>query len=56
MRHVDNEDKKLICWRPNSVASKKSSVTDCDGKPQAQNRYYTFVNESGFYSLVLSSN
>ena len=55
MRHVDNEDKKLICWRPNSVASKKSSVTDCDGKPQAQNRYYTFVNESGFYSLVLSS-
>ena len=55
MRHVDNEDKKLICWRPNSVASKKSSVTDCDGKPQAQNRYYTFVNESGFYSLLLSS-
>ena len=37
------------------MASKKSSVTDCDGKPQAQNRYYTFVNESGFYSLVLSS-
>ena len=30
-------------------------VTDCDGRSQAQNRYYTFVNESGFYSLVLSS-
>ena len=54
-RHVDSEDKKLICWRPHSVKETKPGVTDCDGRYQTQNRYYTFVNESGFYSLVLSS-
>ena len=45
LKHVDNEDKQLISWRPQIV----------DGRSQTQNRYYTFVNESGFYSLVLSS-
>ena len=45
LKHIDNEDKQLISWRPQNV----------DGRSQAQNRYYTFVNESGFYSLVLSS-
>ena len=45
LKHVDNEDRQLISWRPQNV----------DGRSQAQNRYYTFVNESGFYSLVLSS-
>ena len=45
LKHVDNEDKQLISWRPQNV----------DGRSQTQNRYYTFVNESGFYSLVLSS-
>ena len=45
LKHIDNEDKQLISWRPQNV----------DGRSQTQNRYYTFVNESGFYSLVLSS-
>ena len=54
-RHVDSEDKQLIYWRPHSVTATRPGVTDCDGRSQAQNRYYTFVNESGFYSLVLSS-
>ena len=45
LKYVDNEDKQLISWRPQNV----------DGRSQTQNRYYTFVNESGFYSLVLSS-
>ena len=43
--HVDCEDKQLISWR----------TQNGDGRFQTQNRYYTFVNESGFYSLVLSS-
>ena len=43
--HVDSEDKQLIGWR----------TQNGDGRSQTQNRYYTFVNESGFYSLVLSS-
>ena len=45
LKHVDNEDTQLISWRPQNV----------DGRSKVQNRYYTFVNESGFYSLVLSS-
>ena len=45
LKHVDNEDKQLISWRPQNV----------DGRSQVENRYYTFVNKSGFYSLVLSS-
>ena len=45
LKNVDNEDKQLISWRPQNV----------DGRSQTQNRFYTFVNESGFYSLVLSS-
>ena len=44
--HVDSEDKKLICWR---TQNGDGSNSDLRGK------YYTFINESGFYSLVLSS-
>ena len=32
LKHVDNEDKQLISWRPQNV----------DGRSQVQNRYYTF--------------
>ena len=32
LKHVDNEDKQLISWRPQNV----------DGSSQVQNRYYTF--------------
>ena len=44
--HVDSEDKKLICWR---AQNGDGNISDLRGK------YYTFINESGFYSLVLSS-
>ena len=45
-RHVDNEDKKIICCRPQNV-----DTNNCD----LRGKYFTFINESGFYSLVLSS-
>ena len=45
-RHVDNEDKKLICCLPQNV-----DTNNCD----LRGKYFTFINESGFYSLVLSS-
>ena len=45
-RHVDSEDKKLICCRPQNVDANNSDL---------RGKYYTFINESGFYSLVLSS-
>ena len=32
LKHVDNEDKQLISWRPQNL----------DGRSQVQNRYYTF--------------
>ena len=45
-RHVDNEDKQLICCRPRFVDVNNSDL---------RGKYYNFINESGFYSLVLSS-
>ena len=45
-RHVDKEDKKLICCRPQNVDANKSDL---------RGKYFTLINESGFYSLVLSS-
>ena len=44
--HVDSEDKKLICWRTQNGNDNNSDL---------RGKYYTFINESGFYSLVLSS-
>ena len=45
-KHVDNEDKKLICCRPQNVDANNSDL---------RGKYFTYINESGFYSLVLSS-
>ena len=45
-RHVDNEDKKLICCRPQNVDANNSDL---------RGKYFTLINESGVYSLVLSS-
>ena len=45
-RHVDKEDKKLICCRPQNVDANNSDL---------RGKYFTLINESGFYSLVLSS-
>ena len=44
--HVDSEDKQLICWGPQNGSGNNSDL---------RGKYYTFINESGFYSLVLSS-
>ena len=44
--HVDNEDKKLICWRTQNGGGNNSDL---------RGKYFTFINESGFYSLVFSS-
>ena len=44
--HVDSEDKQLICWRPQNGSGNNSDL---------RGKYYTFINESGFYFLVLSS-
>ena len=44
--HVDSEDKKLICWRTQNGDGNNSDL---------RGKYFTFINESGFYSLVLSS-
>ena len=44
--HVDNEDKKLICWRAQNGDGNNSDL---------RGKYYSFINESGFYSLVLTS-
>ena len=44
--HVDNEDKQLFCCRPQNGYGNKSDL---------RGKYFTFINESGFYSLVLSS-
>ena len=44
--HVDNEDKKLICWRTQNGHGNNSDL---------RGKYFTFINESGFYSLLLSS-
>ena len=46
LTHVDKEDKKLICWGPQNGSGNNSDV---------RGKYFTFINESGFYSLVLSS-
>ena len=44
--HIDSEDKQLICWRTQNGDGNKSDL---------RGKYYTFLNESGFYSLALSS-
>lgn len=44
--HVDNEDKKQICCRTQNGHANNSDV---------RGKYFTYINESGFYSLVLSS-
>ena len=46
LTHVDSEDKQLICWRPQNGTGNNSDL---------RGKYFTFINESGFYSLVLSS-
>ena len=46
LTHVEKEDKKLICW-----GSKNGSGNNSD----LRGKYFNFINESGFYSLVLSS-
>ena len=46
LTHVDKEDKKLICWGTQNGSGNNSDL---------RGKYFNFINESGFYSLVLSS-
>ena len=56
---VDNEDKQIICCRTQNGASTKhpkcSPANSAGQQNDTRGKYYTFINESGFYSLVLSS-
>ena len=57
-KHVDSVDKQLICWRPRFVDGNNNQCCSPEtGRQQNDTRgkYYSFINESGFYSLVLSS-
>ena len=57
-RHVDKEDKKLIYCRPQNVDANNNNCFPSKTPGQQKDtrgKYYTFINESGFYSLVLSS-
>ena len=57
--HVDDEDKQLICCRTqNGAPTKHPKCLGGETPPQendTRGKYYIFINESGFYSLVLSS-
>ena len=46
LRHVDKEDKQLFCCRPQNLDANNSDL---------RGKYFTFISESGFYSLALSS-
>ena len=46
LKHVDREDKQLICWGTQNGSGNNSDL---------RRKYYNFINESGFYSLLLSS-
>ena len=59
LNHVDSEDKQLICWGPQNGSGNNNKcwgTQNGSGKnSDLRGKYYTFINESGFYSLVLSS-
>ena len=46
LKHVGSEDKQLICWGTQNGSGNNSDL---------RGKYYNFINESGFYSLLLSS-
>ena len=57
-KHVDGVDKQLIRWRPRVVDGNNNQLWGRETRPQqndTRGKYYTFINESGFYFLVLSS-
>ena len=54
--HVDSEDKQLICWRTQNGDVNNNQPRETRGQQNdTRGKYYTFINESGFYSLLLSS-
>ena len=46
LKHVDRQDKQLICCGTQNGSGNNSDL---------RRKYYNFINESGFYSLLLSS-
>ena len=54
--HVDSEDKQLICWRTQNGDVNNNQPRETRGQQNdTRGKHYTFINESGFYSLLLSS-
>ena len=59
-RHVSKENKMIhLCWGPEMGRQQNTSIVGVDVSPPQQNdtrgKYYTFINEPGFYELVFSS-
>ena len=59
-RHVSKENKMIhLCWGPEMGRHQNTSIVGVDVSPPQQNntrgKYYTFINEPGFYELVFSS-
>ena len=54
--NVDSEDKQLICWRTQNGDVNNNQPRETRGQQNdTRGKHYTFINESGFYSLLLSS-
>ena len=50
IKHVDEDDKQII-----NISKKSSSVAKRDGTPREGNPNIMIINESGLYSLILTS-
>ena len=59
-RHVSKENTLIqLCCTPKTGDQQSNSIVGVDVSPPQQNdsrgKYYTFINEPGFYELVFSS-
>ena len=54
-KHVDNEDKKQLFTYHDVSVHKMGPLTQKSKNAMAPGSMCTYINESGFYSLVLSS-
>ena len=59
-RHVSKENTMIqLCCTPKTGDQQSNSIVGVDVSPPQQNdsrgKYYTFINEPGFYELVFSS-
>ena len=59
-RHVSKENKMMqLCWGPETERQQNAPNVGVDVSPPQQNdtrgKWYTFINDPGFYELVFSS-